>query len=179
MLIGGFLGDYVKGRLNGQFDAQVERGIRLHRAIDQFTDQHDIVRRSQQRFDPRFRRYAGIMTDIIYDHLLAKRFSHYTANDLGAFSTRVLQTLVDHDHLLTEPAATTARRMYQLNSLAGYNKEDFVERSLVYISQRLTRANPLDEAYAECQQHLVDLGDDLSEFYPVLTDYCDTWKKTH
>ncbi len=179
MLVGGFLGDYVKGRLEGQFAPDIERGIRLHRAIDRFTDQHDIVRRSQSRFDPRFRRYAGIMTDIIFDHLLARDFAQYNDTPLEDFSREVLGVVVEHTRLLPPDAAAAANRMHEMNSLAGHDSELFIERSFSFLSRRLTRANPLNEAFDECRPHLPALRGDLSEFYPVLTEFCDTWKKTH
>lgn len=179
MIVGSFLGDYIKGRLGGRFDPAIERGIRLHRAIDVFTDQHPVVRRSQQRFQPRFRRYAGIMTDIIYDHLLARAFEQFEPEPLEDFSTQVLATLVDNDHQLTPVAAEAARRMQAVNSLAGYGNELFVERSFTHLAARLTRDNPLTDAATECRQHLDGLSIDLAAFYPDLTDFCAAWKESN
>ena len=39
-IVGNLLGDFVKGRPEGRFPPGVVRGIRLHRAIDGFTDGH-------------------------------------------------------------------------------------------------------------------------------------------
>ena len=74
-MVGGFLGDYIKGRLENRFSLEIERGIRLHRAIDQYADSHPTVKDSYERLDPKFRRYAGIITDIVFDHLLALNWS--------------------------------------------------------------------------------------------------------
>ena len=40
LLVGGFLGDFVKGRLKGDRPPAIEQGIKLHRYIDHFTDHH-------------------------------------------------------------------------------------------------------------------------------------------
>mgnify|MGYP003629303282 FL=1 len=40
LLIGGLLGDFVKGPLRGNYPATWEVGIRLHRRIDALTDSH-------------------------------------------------------------------------------------------------------------------------------------------
>ena len=69
------LGDYLKGRLENRFSLEIEAGILLHRAIDQYTDSHPAVKGSYKRLDPKFRRYAGIITDIVSDHLLALNWS--------------------------------------------------------------------------------------------------------
>ncbi|MGA2151478.1 MAG: DUF479 domain-containing protein, partial [Geobacteraceae bacterium] len=36
LLVGNLLGDFVKGRLSGNFPDGIERGIELHRRIDSF-----------------------------------------------------------------------------------------------------------------------------------------------
>ena len=177
--IGGFLGDYVKGRLVGNFDTGIERGIKLHRAIDAYTDHHRIVKQSQQRLSPEFRRYSGIIMDIVYDHLLAKTWCDYYPWTLEEFSTRTLKELVENSELLPEAAASTARKMQQHNSQASYGKEAFVRNSLDYLSTRLTRSNPLKRAYSEALPHLEDLGVDFSNFYPEVMDFCDEWMKHH
>ena len=44
-LLGSLYGDFVKGPLAGQWPAEIEAGIRLHRRIDAFTDPfHEVER---------------------------------------------------------------------------------------------------------------------------------------
>src|SRR5688500_2273474 len=50
-------------------------GIACHRIIDGFTDANPIFRRSVGRIDPPYRRYAGILIDVFYDHFLAREWS--------------------------------------------------------------------------------------------------------
>ena len=178
-IVGGFLGDYVKGRLKGHYPLDIERGIQLHRAIDAYTDQHEVVKHSYRRFDPEFRRYAGIMTDIIFDHLLAKQWSQYYSTSLPDFSERTLAVLLDNMQHLPENAQATATRMHEHNSLAGYGQARFVSGSFEFISTRLTRANPLNRAFAECELHLDELNEDFHAFYPDLINYCADWAQVH
>ena len=44
LIAGGLEGDYLKGPLRGELPPELERGIKLHRAIDAYTDKHDLVR---------------------------------------------------------------------------------------------------------------------------------------
>lgn len=179
LLVGGFLGDYIKGRLEGRFDPDIERGIRLHRAIDQFTDTHPLVRRSYQRFEPEYRRYAGIICDLAYDHLLARNWNRYYDEPLSTYSSRTLAVLLSHEHQLTEAALTTAQRMHQHNSLSGYGNQEFLERSLSYLSGRMKHANPLASSYDHCLALLPALERDLTAFYPAAVAFCDEWKQHH
>ena len=177
-LVGSFLGDYVKGRLNGEFAKSIERGIKLHRAVDAFTDRNAIVRQSYERFDREFRRYAGIMTDVIYDHLLARLWRDYYDSQLEQFSRGTLETLLDHAELLPDRAHQTAIRMLELNAMAKYGTEAFIENSFVHLSGRLSRTNPLDIAFDQYAQHRQGLESDFRDFYPELVAFCDHWQKT-
>ena len=179
LLVGGFLGDYIKGRLENRFSPEIERGIRLHRAIDQYTDSHPVVKNSYKRFDPRFRRYAGIITDIAFDHLLAQNWPQYYNEPLESYSASTLEKLLAHKDMLTDAAFQRAAHMQEHNSLAHYGQLQFLEQSLAYLSGRLKHANPLIEAYPHCEAQLPSLQEDLSVFYPGLIEFCEQWKQLH
>ncbi len=179
LLVGGFLGDYVRGRLNGRHDAGIERGISLHRAIDAFTDKHDKVRQSARRLAAPFRRYAGLITDIAYDHLLARSWHHYYNEDLADFSLRTLTVLLENKAHLPAEALVTAQRMHHHNALAGYGHEIFLKRALTHLSGRLTRANPLCLAAEECNRLMPEFRDDFNAFYPALIAFTEDWKRRH
>ena len=72
-LVGQFIADSVPGRQLLAYPAAVQVGIRAHRAIDAFTDQHPLVRRTTARLRAAgLGKYAGVVADMGYDHLLAR-----------------------------------------------------------------------------------------------------------
>ncbi|MDA9680176.1 ACP phosphodiesterase [Gammaproteobacteria bacterium] len=179
LVVGSFLGDYIKGRLGNRFSPEIERGIRLHRAIDQYTDSHPTVKDSYGRLDPKFRRYAGIITDIAFDHLLALNWYQYYNERLASFSARTLQILLVEKASLTEAAWQSASHMKKHNSLAHYVGFDFLEPSFIYLSGKLKRPNPLIEAHSHCKERLSGLQEDFIKFYPELMEFCAEWKRSH
>ena len=84
--LGNFIGDYVKGNKHQNYPEMVAFGIRMHRSIDAFTDQHALVKECNQLLKPGFGRHAGIVTDIFFDHFLAFNFHEYSASTLRQFS---------------------------------------------------------------------------------------------
>ena len=65
----------MPGRQLENYPPAVQAGIRLHRAIDTFTDQHPVVRRSTQRLrEAGYGKYAGVISDMFLDHFLAHNF---------------------------------------------------------------------------------------------------------
>lgn len=71
LLLGNMVSDYVKGKKQFDYPQQVQKGIRLHRAIDAFTDAHAATRELKKYFAPEVRLYAGAYVDVVYDHFLA------------------------------------------------------------------------------------------------------------
>ena len=175
LLIGNFLGDYVKGRLTGSRQINIETGIRLHRAIDAFTDRHPITRLSQSRFEPRFRRVSGIMTDIIYDHFLAKNWQNYHESSLQNFAQATFEILLANKEHLPEDAIKNCERMHENNVLSRYADSAFIDRSLAHLSTRLSRENPLAEGYGQFLNNQEKLCTDFEEFFPALRQFVDTW----
>lgn len=176
-MVGGFLGDFVKGRLNGDYSPAVERGIRLHRAVDAFTDSHPIVRRSVRRFEPPFRRYAPIMIDVIYDRLLAEFWTCYHGKSIDQFCDVVFAALDDNRNLLPDRARRVADAMMASRSMAQYHRDNFVVGAFENISHRLKRPNPLATGFDEFARHRNELSDDFAIFFPDLLGFCTRWQQ--
>src|SRR5690606_34573687 len=90
-LLGSLYGDFVKGRLEGRYPADIEAAIRLHRRIDMFTDSHPLIFEARMRFPAARRRTSGILLDLFFDHCLAHAWDDYASEPLPAFTTRVYQ----------------------------------------------------------------------------------------
>lgn len=175
-LLGGLLGDFVKGPLRGELPTGIEQGVILHRQIDAFTDRHPELRTLHQQFDPRFRRYAGIMTDVLFDHLLNLHWQRFHPQPLASFSRGVYQLLSSSDQLL--PAAQRqADNLVQYDVLQNFKHWQTVEGALSRIGERLPRANPLAEAAAELSQHYDALEAGFLRFYPQLQAHADTVRR--
>lgn len=83
--LGGLLGDFVQGEVRGRFPVDMACEILLHRKIDRYTDDHPVVRDARQLFVAERRRYAGIVLDVFYDHVLLQRWHDYYAIEPDIF----------------------------------------------------------------------------------------------
>lgn len=176
LIVGGFLGDFVKGRLAGEFPTTIEEGIRLHRAVDAFSDRHEVTRQSVRRFAPEFRRVGPIMVDVIYDHFLARQWATWSDEPLADFADDVL-AMVEHRHqTLPERARRTAERMREARSLEHYANDAFIDRSFRWLSTRLTRDNPLADGFGEFKRLERELVEDFELFFPDLEIFASEWQ---
>src|SRR5690606_11794879 len=84
--IGNFIADSVKGKAYQKYPEDIQKGILLHRKIDEYTDTHPITRQSISKFSPRFGLYAWVIVDMVYDHFLAANWEDYHSTSLEIYS---------------------------------------------------------------------------------------------
>ncbi|MFJ2385781.1 acyl carrier protein phosphodiesterase [Pseudomonas koreensis] len=169
-LLGSLYGDFVKGRLQGQFAPQIEAAIHLHRRIDVFTDRHPLVDTALGRFTQTRRRYAGIVLDVFFDHCLARDWALYAEQPLEQFTADVYRVL-SSERQLPERLAKIAPHMVAHDWLGSYQAFEVLEQVLRGISRRLTRPEELAGAMQELRRLYEPLSEDFALFYPHLQDF--------
>ena len=106
-LIGNFIGDFIKGDpahpRHGLTTGEVA-GVRLHRAIDAFTDAHPDVAAVRTLLYPRCHKYAGVAVDVFFDYQLAVTFAPLTGESLPTFVADFYAVLQTHVQRLPAPA---------------------------------------------------------------------------
>ncbi|OLF55533.1 ACP phosphodiesterase [Pseudomonas chlororaphis] len=166
-LLGSLYGDFVKGRLQGQFAPEIEAAIQLHRSIDIFTDRHPLVGESLSRFSLTRRRYAGIVLDVFFDHCLARDWALYADRPLASFTSDVYRVLAAEPRL-PERLAQIAPHMAAHDWLGSYREFEVLEQVLRGIARRLSRPEELAAAMGELERLYQPLSEDFRAFYPQL-----------
>ena len=159
---GQILGDIVKGAIDADLSADLRAGIRLHRAIDSFSDAHSAHRAMRACFEPPLRRYAGILVDIGFDHSLARGWSRYSSRPLTRFA-RIAEQQV-RSGWPGDGYGNSARMRGLAQILAGYRGRSGIQRALDSVSRRLRRANPV----ADALDTLMALSSEFDALLPVL-----------
>ena len=172
-MLGSLYGDFVKGRLQGQFDPEIEAAIQLHRSIDVFTDRHPRVDIALSRFSITRRRYAGIVLDVFFDHCLARDWTLYADQPLEQFTAHVYRVL-SAEPQLPERLARIAPHMVANDWLGSYQEFEVLEQVLRGISRRLTRPEELAGAMEELRRLYEPLSEDFRLFYPELQAFAAT-----
>lgn len=75
---GALLADHVKGRAALEtLTPGVRQGVILHRRIDGWCDRHPAVTGLIEGLEPPWRRYGGIMLDVLFDHMLDRHWQRF------------------------------------------------------------------------------------------------------
>ncbi|MDO7873621.1 acyl carrier protein phosphodiesterase [Hymenobacter sp. ASUV-10] len=178
LLVGQFIADSVPGRQFESYPPAVQAGIRLHRAIDTFTDQHPVVRRSTQRLrEAGYGKYAGVVSDIFLDHFLAHNFREYSPESLPAFTQRIYALLKTQQALMPEHAQRTLHYMALHDWLSGYALLAGINRALNGLSQRARPGSGMETAGEELQRKYAAYEADFREFFPELQQLVESMLK--
>ncbi len=134
--LGNFIGDYVKGNKYQKFPEQVAFGIRLHRSIDNFTDQHPDVKTCIDLIKPGFGRHAGIVADIFFDHFLAKNWNEYSEVTLRQFAKHAHAIFLSNFRLLPLRVKQFLPFLIQHKRLESYAHKESIYQVLEIMSRR-------------------------------------------
>jgi acyl carrier protein phosphodiesterase len=171
IVLGGWLGDFVRGRPDPALPKGVRDGIALHRAIDTFTDAHTDVAAARALFDVPFRRYAGILVDVWFDHLLARDFMRWSASPLATFAETQEQLLERHHASLPAELQRFARYMRMHGLPAAYADRAMISRVFAGIASRFRRENPLADGLEAIAPHEAELATRFASFFPSLREF--------
>ena len=167
LLVGNFLGDFVRNRDLGNFSLRVQEGVHLHRKIDRYTDQHPLVRKAMSRLYERHSKYASVLIDVFYDYCLSVNWPLYSPEEsLEAFSERIYQILNNHLHEMPDRVQERLPRMIEDNWLCGYRTLRGVQKTVRFLQRRTSRPELLEGAIESLQRDEATLNLEFNSFFP-------------
>jgi acyl carrier protein phosphodiesterase len=173
IIVGNFMGDYVKGKDYLLFPEQVKKGILIHRDIDTFTDMHQITRRNKQRVAARYHKYAGIIIDIFYDHFLASLWDQYSDLPLQDFVSRTYDLLKRNYKVLPEAIKRWFPTFLENNWMMAYRNVDGIELVLERMSANTSLPNHAAYAIEVLREHYSVFEADFQEFFPLIISFLE------
>ncbi len=171
LIIGNYIADSVKGSQFNNFSKEIQQGILLHRKIDTFTDSHPMVEQSKQRLREKYKKYAGVIVDIYYDHYLAINWNQYSNQELESFVTDIYAIINSNHSLLPEKSVLFTRYMLEHNILVGYSKLEGIERVLRGMARRTSFESNMEHAIHDLKEHFDLFENEFKIFFPELQNF--------
>lgn len=181
--LGNVLGDFVKGRVE-RFEhrgltERLRTGIRMHRTIDAFSDRHPAVLRSKRILAPEYGRLSGVIVDVFYDHVLARRWAEHHPRPLPLYAQDVYRTLRGNLHRLPPALHPFIDAMSRGDWLRGYASRHGIDRTLQGMATRRPVAARIGTAGRILGDHFERFSDDFDEFLPELRVRCHEFLAEH
>ena len=167
-LAGSILGDVVHGADLSAYPAGIAEGIRLHRRIDAATDAHPRIVALRAAYPQGARRYAGILLDLVADHLLIEHWPRHSREPLDAFCARCGTAIAAAAPWFLQAGGRASSASGFAELLHSYGTVAGIDRAIRRTATRLRKPEPLLAAAAQwpasadaLRPHLAELLDDL------------------
>ena len=177
IIVGNFMADYVKGRKHENYKSEIQKGILLHRSIDSFTDTHPLVSQSGQYFREEYRKYAGVITDMVYDHFLAKNWERYHTHSLHKFVTGCHEVLVKNYLILPNRVKLFLPFLIQSRRLETYAEIEGLKTALNIMVRYTSLPDKTDVAIEILLDNYEAMEKQFNDFMRDIIDYVVNDKK--
>jgi acyl carrier protein phosphodiesterase len=167
ILVGNMISEYIKGRKQFDYPAAVQKGIRLHRAIDNYTDAHAATHELKSFFRPQYRLYSGALADVVYDHFLANDIHEFgTRAVLKQFAAGTYQMLEPFFELFPLPFQKMFPHMKSHDWLYNYRYMDAIEKSFGGVARRAAYLTETKIAFDLFNTHYTAMQVCYAAFFP-------------
>jgi len=167
ILVGNFMGDFVKGPLADRFPERIRLGLTLHRKIDSFANQNDQFQCSRRRIDSSYGLYRGVLVDLFYDHFLVKEWDDWSDEPFYEYLVRTRSIVERYRAELPERLLKLVPVIFE-QLLPSYGQVSGIGSALERMSRRVVRENPLAGGESELLWHYDALRADFRGFMPLV-----------
>lgn len=175
LLVGNFIADKIKGNKYLNFPTGIQKGILLHRQIDNFTDKNLTVLKMVYLISQNHGRYAPIINDIFMDHFLAKNWECYHKIPLQSFVNNCLNILDNYEIFIPNYIQNFIEFVKKTNRLVEYKTLEGIELTLKQLSNKLISNPHLETAINDLKFYYLDLENYFHIFFPELINFCKLW----
>jgi len=171
LVAGGLEGDFYKGPLRDDLPVTLRQGVKLHRTIDAYTDQHPVMLDLRSQLPKTLRRYAGIVADLSFDHYLTVHWDRFADRPLPDFNSDVYAILRRHHDDFSPSAQQMLSRILEHDILGIYDRWHTVTATAERVGRRFGQRNPFHDIERELTPHRDLLEEAFLNFYPHLQSF--------
>ncbi len=173
IIMGNMISDFVKGKKRFDYTEDIQKGIMLHRAIDEFTDKHPATKAGGNLFRPHYGLYAVSFMDVVYDHFLALDAQRFDNESLWTFAQNTYRVLDVHEPIMPERFRLMFPYMKKQNWLYNYRFRDGIHNSLKGLVHRAAYISDSRPAIDIFEAHYEQLRQCYEAFFPEIEAFAE------
>jgi acyl carrier protein phosphodiesterase len=169
VLVGNMISDYIKGKKQYDYPAEIHAGIQLHRAIDAFTDTHEATQNIKVFFKNDYRLYAGAFADVTYDYFLANDKNEFeTELSLKNFAASTYNLLAPNQNHFPEKFLKMFPYMQEQDWLYNYRTNEGMQKSFGGLARRAKYITETETAYRIFIENKDAIQKEYDVFFPAV-----------
>jgi acyl carrier protein phosphodiesterase len=166
IMVGNFFANFAPGKSWQSLPEGIGKGVLLHRRIDDWTDNHPIIKQSKALLPPEAGLFKGVLLDVYWDHFLARSFATYHTQTLASFTKASTTRLKEGASKHFPQGVPMVEAMDRHDWLCGYATLEGIDATLVQMGQRFPHENPLHHGAQWLNQAHDDLGLQFDKLWP-------------
>lgn len=143
LMLNNLFGDFVKGRDLSHFPLEIQKGLILHRQIDDFIDHFPLVNELQHELYEELPKISSIAIDLFFDHLLAKNWKDYHSKEINQFLKEFYESINLENEFYTDSFKLMISKMLEMNWISHYSSLDGLNKMCHGVSKRISFDNNL------------------------------------
>lgn len=179
VVFGNFIGDAIKGKQYQEYPQSVQKGILLHRQIDTFTDSHPIYLKSKRRFYKNYPKISGVITDILYDHLLCLEWEKHAHEELSIFIKKSYEYLDTRILDMPPRMSPIYDHMRTHDWFARYQTKKGTALSLAQIGNRMGFGADVGNSIMEFEQQEALFIEEFNAFFNEMSSFSKDFIKNY
>ena len=172
LVVGNFLGDFVKGNKHLLLPEKIKNGVLLHRFIDHYTDTSELNQSTRDKLRPICGKYGGVAMDLIHDHCLALTWEDWSEEPLPEFVEWTYRCLSKGKHLMDAKAERVHDAMVSMNWLLNYREASGFENSCKGLARRIPHKSGLERIPNLFEEESDWFIDEFRAFFPHIQGAC-------
>jgi len=167
-IVGNLLGDFCKKLDEKSLSDELKFALANHRAVDKFTDHHDLVKEAKALFSPHRRRFAGIAVDVLFDHFLIKHWSVFSDVPYNEFKKETYQLITQGYSIMPQQMRVVMTSVVENDWFSNYQQLESTGYAIDRIAQRIRFKNNFAGALEDIILHERQLEQIFLAFFPQL-----------
>jgi len=168
ILLGNFAADFIRNKEVKKLPDSQVNGVLLHRLIDAYTDIHPDVKQSTKRLRSIQGKYAPVVSDILYDYILAKHWDTFHPEPLSVFKGKVYDRLSNKLAEFPEKTRMKIERMVAGDFIQSYESMEGIHGVFLRMDRRTSFPSKFAEATLQLEEQEEQFTQDFLAFFPQM-----------
>jgi acyl carrier protein phosphodiesterase len=170
-MMGNLWGDLLRPKDYPTLHPDLLEGIRRHRVIDAYTDQHPSVDVMINLLRPYQGKYTPVVADVLMDYMLSKYWTQFSPQPLETFCEVKYQVVNSYLYLIPESLHPRMHRMISHRWLESCKSRERMEETLRMLSRRASFENNIPNAMQAYDIHESQMDEMFLGFFEELQQH--------
>ena len=179
LICGNFLGDFIDNKEMKLLTPGWQKGVKLHRKIDYFTDNHRHVKACTRLLHETQHKYAPVVLDVLFDYILYENWDKYSVITFRDFEQQIYDILNSNIPQFPAKIVKTATLMVEQRFLCSYTSIEGLEYTFFRLRKRLKFRSNVHTAVDDMLKNKKAINQHFNAFFPEVIEMVAEFSKSN